>query len=771
MLEFVAFALLAVLLVALWGRTKQLSQDTASLEEQVRRLTKRVFELEQRGPIAGPPPAPPPLPQPEQRPLPQAEPEPVTVVREVEPEPEPEPAPVLAPAAAPRDWEALIGGNLLNKLGALVLVIGVALFLAYGVTQLGPGGRIAVGMTVGVSLLAAGVAAERRERYTFWARGVIAGGWAIVYFTTYAMHAVPAARIVESQFAGALLLFLVAAAFVTHSLRYRSEVVTGLAYTAAFLALVLAPRTPLSLQASVPLAASLVWVSSRFGWRYLAAGGLVFTYAAFAAAQPPHPTWPVLWIYWLLFEAYDQWSRRGFLMPLNSAGFLGASMLLWRPDMPGFDVYLTAAAVAQIASAALRMRLRGREETVEQTAEGGFLLPAALGLALLEWAVFQRFEGPPEAFGLLLAAELAILSGALGGFRVLRWIGFAALVPALVVLFDGLQRSEQFSYFGLTLRVWTPVAVLFASAMFLNRAVTRWSGYTYLGTVLLMPPIGQELPAKREGLGWMALAAAVLQFGIRDRWRDFRWAALGCGAVATLALSEASQWPVAFAGFALAAGATVELLYLGAPRCAAGAGAAAVMLAAVTLLRALPAIWVAPAWAALCAAAAIIAVRFNRLFAAVAGGVFAVAILGRAISSNLPDSSGDPGLRWGTVLLTVLLLYAAQAALGRELPVFTAIGTFLLTSLLVDEASGRVLTMALAAEGVGLLIAGFALRERPLRISGLGLFLFCVLKVFLYDLRELDTLSRILSFVVLGLLLLGASWIYTRFREQIQRYL
>ncbi len=49
------------------------------------------------------------------------------------------------------------------------------------------------------------------------------------------------------------------------------------------------------------------------------------------------------------------------------------------------------------------------------------------------------------------------------------------------------------------------------------------------------------------------------------------------------------------------------------------------------------------------------------------------------------------------------------------------------------------------------------------------LFLFCVLKLFVYDLRQLDVPSRILSFVVLGLFLLAASWIYTRFREQIRR--
>jgi uncharacterized membrane protein len=38
-------------------------------------------------------------------------------------------------------------------------------------------------------------------------------------------------------------------------------------------------------------------------------------------------------------------------------------------------------------------------------------------------------------------------------------------------------------------------------------------------------------------------------------------------------------------------------------------------------------------------------------------------------------------------------------------------------------------------------------------------------------LRNLETLPRIFSFIVLGLLLVGVSWIYTRFRDQVRRYL
>jgi uncharacterized membrane protein len=79
--------------------------------------------------------------------------------------------------------------------------------------------------------------------------------------------------------------------------------------------------------------------------------------------------------------------------------------------------------------------------------------------------------------------------------------------------------------------------------------------------------------------------------------------------------------------------------------------------------------------------------------------------------------------------------------------------------------------VAWGIEGVALLGSGFPLRDRALRLSGLALLLGCILKLFLWDLRHLETLARIFSFLALGLFLVGVSWIYTRFRGRVERYL
>ncbi|MGA2155676.1 MAG: DUF2339 domain-containing protein, partial [Bryobacteraceae bacterium] len=160
----------------------------------------------------------------------------------------------------------MVGGNWLNKLGVFVLVIAIALFLGFSFNHMGPAGRSAVGLAISFALLIGGVIMERRPPYVIFARGLLAGGWAGLYFTTYAMQAVDAAKIIHNPLLGGFLLLAVAAGMVVHSLRYRVQALTGLAYFMAFAALAITPVTALSVIALVPLAASLLIVAYRFSW-------------------------------------------------------------------------------------------------------------------------------------------------------------------------------------------------------------------------------------------------------------------------------------------------------------------------------------------------------------------------------------------------------------------------------------------------------------------------------------------------------------------------
>ncbi len=101
----------------------------------------------------------------------------------------------------------------------------------------GPGGKIATGAATSLGLLAAGVGLERLDRYRAFSRSLLGGGWALLYFTAFAAHNVEAARIVHDPAWATPLPVAVAAGMFGHSLRYRSQVVTGLAWGLAYFAI------------------------------------------------------------------------------------------------------------------------------------------------------------------------------------------------------------------------------------------------------------------------------------------------------------------------------------------------------------------------------------------------------------------------------------------------------------------------------------------------------------------------------------------------------
>jgi len=68
--------------------------------------------------------------------------------------------------------------------------------------------------------------------------------------------------------------------------------------------------------------------------------------------------------------------------------------------------------------------------------------------------------------------------------------------------------------------------------------------------------------------------------------------------------------------------------------------------------------------------------------------------------------------------------------------------------------------------GGTLLTAGILRRNRLLRMMALMLLSLTIVKVFLFDLSSLDKVYRIISFIVLGAILLAVSFLYQRFRQR-----
>ena len=73
--------------------------------------------------------------------------------------------------------------------------------------------------------------------------------------------------------------------------------------------------------------------------------------------------------------------------------------------------------------------------------------------------------------------------------------------------------------------------------------------------------------------------------------------------------------------------------------------------------------------------------------------------------------------------------------------------------------------------GGAMLTVGIARRSKMLRVLGLLLLGLTIFKVFLFDLSSLEKLYRIISFIVLGLILLAVSFLYQRYRQRVAEFI
>jgi len=425
-------------------------------------------------------------------------------------------------------------------------VIGIALFLGYSFTRMGPPGRVAIGLAVSLAMLGGGVVLERRARYTIFARGLLGGGWGALYFTTYAMHAVDAARVIDNALVGSLLLLAVATGMIVHSLRYRSQTVTGLAYFLAFATLspAVTPMAALSVVALIPLAGSLLYIANRFQWSQLALFGLIATYGTCASrGDSGAAVWQaqtVFTTYWLLFEIFDLmrarrrteysvWERAVF--PLNAVGFAFLSYAKWSTGASQ-HLFALAGGIAALylASAVARAILRPpssfapESPTIERAISGGYEGPITLTAALSLAAIFLKFHGVVAEVGLLAEAELFFLAGLYYRQAYPRQLAMALFAGgASKLLINDVPAGGQTRIANWNLQAWTPIAALGGLLSYINRSLRPADKfYGYAGSAAVALILGFEVPQRHVGTAWLAMAASLFALGWFRRLEEYR---------------------------------------------------------------------------------------------------------------------------------------------------------------------------------------------------------------------------------------------------------
>jgi uncharacterized membrane protein len=268
------------------------------------------------------------------------------------------------------------------------------------------------------------------------------------------------------------------------------------------------------------------------------------------------------------------------------------------------------------------------------------------------------------------------------------------------------------------------------------------------------------------GIAWLALALVMLEAGLRGWPREFQGLSL---LVLILGVCRVAGFDLSTKLALISSGLTYAFAVRARKEADGRVLDIATWPATLFLLAGLAALL--PSWA-ISLAWALVALglaEFGRRSLHAQAILVSALVVTRCLAIDL--GTAQPVL---AIAPTIVCVWAAM--LRREIGslyrmYLSLLATLLLGALIFHQVTGSVLTVAWGVEAVGLLAAGFALRDRVLRLSGLALFFVCTLKLFFWDLRNLETLPRIVSFIVLGLLLVAVSWVYTRFRDQVQRFL
>lgn len=205
------------------------------------------------------------------------------------------------------------------------------------------------------------------------------------------------------------------------------------------------------------------------------------------------------------------------------------------------------------------------------------------------------------------------------------------------------------------------------------------------------------------------------------------------------------------------------------------------------------------AWSAAAAALSYLATRVDRTRVPALSDaerllILALGFLGLAVAHMLvveaPPSAIVEGVEdLGSALVAIACCAGAALACwfyGREVEPKTAtavgflsaagfvyLGSVAIIDVIGDNASGEAreigqswLSAFWTATGLGAVVWGMVRRSPQARLGGLALLALAIVKVWTYDLSELEELARALSFVALGLLLLAGAFAYQRFKPE-----
>ncbi len=615
--------------------------------------------------------------------------------------------------------ETNIVKNWFNKIGALSLVMGLVFFISYTFQYIGPAGKIVIGYVAGLALL--GLGFFLNKKYKNYSQIILAIGWAAIYFTTFATYHIKASQIIYNFNVNLILLFLVVGAMTAFSLIYNSEYFTIAAFSLGYLTAIIS-RTPfISLTATLLLLVAIITIILWRNWSNLAIFAVVVNYLTYWTSLIKQDE----------FFSYSTFKIGSVFLILYFTGFVIASLFIKSQRYKDSELKPPIVIINTFSFFVLFL-----SQLYNFYPDKDGIFSALLGLVLLSIALGVYFFKKEErslylAYG-WLGWGLLTLSVPL--HFVGHWIGGSWLVGGASLLIIGLIKNKK--------------SLRSAGFITLTLFLLRFLSYDLL----------QKEPIKFLGLNlterFLLTLFTVFVFAVINIvWEKFKKDV------------PEEENKIIFLPSLIAIFISILLINLEFSRSFIGF-----------------------AWLVEGGIVYLIGLLVNKPYLRKVSLILMVLFFFRWMSYDVlnkalifPGTEIDFNFRTyislsGIIIFSLLYILSElfKEYLSKEesifLSIFPSTATFLLVFITALEVNNKLISVYWGIEGLAIMVLGFLTRKRILRWLGLIVLLLTILRVFLIDLSFLERVYRIISFIVLGVILLGISFIYTKYKDKLEKY-
>lgn len=687
------------------------------------------------------------------------------------------------PAAGKSSLEKFIGENLINKIGIGITVIGVGIGAKYSIEHdlISPLTRIILGYLVGLGLLLFGI--KLKQKYEAFSAVLVSGAIAIMYFITYAAYAFY--NLFPQTMAFALMLLFTAFTVVA-AINYNRQVIAHIglvgAYAVPFLLSDGSGKVAILFTYMAIINAGILIIAFKKYWKplYYAAFGLSWLiFAAWYAGsyrEAEHFNLALLFLciffglFYAIFLGYKLIQKEQFQLPdiimllANAFIFYGIGYSILSAHITGRQLLglftLGNAIIHFIISAVIyRQKLADRQL---------FFLVAGLSLVFITIAIPVQLNG---SWVTLLWTGEALL---------LFWIGRTKSVP----IYEWLSYPLMLLAFVSLLQDWMMVYETYPPGQY-TRGTRPLLNVTFLGALLFIAAFGAILQLNRSRKYTPALHKTLFQL-------------VSFAIPAILLFVIYNSLRLEIAGY-------FDQLYNASVSPGKVSGDGFYDGTGNYDLKKFKSIWLlnySLAFMSLLSFFNIAKIKSRQLglvnlglnvlviLVFLAQGLYALSelrdsFLGKNNTSHFAVGYQHIGIRYISLLLAGVLLFACYRYIRQvfmEVKFTIWFDLLLHISILWVASSELINWLELAGShqsyrlGLSILWGVYALllialgiwkKKQHLRVGAIILFGITLVKLFFYDIADLDTISKTVVFVSLGVLLLIISFLYNKYKHLI----